>query len=83
MHEYKFYVWFNIFLAGDDVLNGCNRKRKLHKPQTATTVESLEVDAYVADIKRVENPFVKVDEDSKDDILVIFLNSQFQIILLV
>jgi len=25
MHEYKFYVWFNIFLAGDDVLNGCSQ----------------------------------------------------------
>ncbi|XP_065918114.1 uncharacterized protein [Dysidea avara] len=29
--------------------------------------ESLEVDAYAVDIKRVENPFVKDDEDSDDD----------------
>ena len=70
-------MWVNLFLVGNNVLNGCsqiglnplkgNRKRKLHKAQAATTVESLEVDAYVVDIKRVENPFAKDDDEDSDD----------------
>ncbi|XP_065918079.1 uncharacterized protein [Dysidea avara] len=60
---------------GNNLLNGCsglnllkgNKKRKLHKAQAPTTVNSLEVDAYAVDIKRVENPFVKDDGDSDDD----------------
>ena len=51
--------------SGLDLLKG-NKKRKLHKAQAPTTVGSLEVDAYAVDIKRVENPFVKDDEDSYD-----------------
>ncbi|XP_065918075.1 uncharacterized protein [Dysidea avara] len=59
--------------AGNNSLNSCsglkgNKKRKLHKAQAPITVESLEVDAYAVDIKRVENPFVKDDEDSDDDV---------------
>ncbi|XP_065918064.1 uncharacterized protein [Dysidea avara] len=62
---------------GDSVLNGSsqvgsrrlkiNRKRKLHKAQAPTTIESIEVDAYAVDIRRVENPFVKDDSDSDSD----------------
>ncbi|XP_065918074.1 uncharacterized protein [Dysidea avara] len=54
-------------IIGLNLLKG-NKKRKLHKAQAPTTVESLEVDAYAVDIKRVENPFVKDDEDSDDDV---------------
>jgi len=64
-----------VLFVGKNSLNGCsglnllkgNKKRKLHKAQAATTVESLEVDDYVVDIKRVENPFAKDDEDSDDN----------------
>ena len=67
-------MWF-VFFAGNNSLNGSrglnlfkgNKRRKLHKAQAATTVESLEVDAYAVDIKRVENPFAKDDEDSDDE----------------
>ncbi|XP_065918060.1 uncharacterized protein [Dysidea avara] len=53
--------------SGLNLLKG-NKKRKLHKAQAPTTVESLEADVYAVDIKRVENPFVKGDEDSDDDV---------------
>ena len=64
-----------LFFVGNNLLNGYNglnllkgnKKRKLHKAQAPTTVNSLEVDAYAVDIKRVENPFVKDDGDSYDD----------------
>ena len=64
-------VW--SFFVGNNPSNDCicvgsrNRKRKLHKAQAPTTVESLEVDVYSVNIKRVENPFAKDDEDSDDD----------------
>ncbi|XP_065918112.1 uncharacterized protein [Dysidea avara] len=60
-------------VSGNNPSNDCicvgsrNRKRKLHKAQAPTTVESLEVDVYAVNIKRVENPFAKDDEDSDDD----------------
>ena len=65
-----------LFFVGTNSLNGFsglnllkgNKKRKLHKAQAPTTVESLEADVYAVDIKRVENPFVKGDEDSDDDV---------------
>ena len=73
----NFMCVFNIFFVGDSVLNGSsqvgsrrlkiNRKRKLHKAQAPTTIESIEVDAYAVDIRRVENPFVKDDSDSDSD----------------
>ena len=73
----NYHVWFSVFFVGKSSLNcrnldslklfKSNKKRKLHKAQSPTTVESLEVDAYAVDIKRVENPFVKDDEDSDDD----------------
>ena len=66
-----------MFLVGDNSLNGCsqvgskqlkeNKRRKLQIAQAPTIVESLEVNTYAVDIKRVENPFAKDDEDSDDD----------------
>jgi len=60
-----------VLFVGNNSFNSCsglnNKKRKLHKVQAATNVESLEVDDYAVDIKRVENPFVKDDEDSVDN----------------
>jgi len=56
-----------MFLVGDNVLNGCGRVslnllkgNKLIKSQTATTVESLQVDDYAVDIKRVETHLLKI-----------------------
>ena len=43
-----------------------NKRRKLQVARALTTVELL-VDTYAVDIKRVENPFAKDDEDSDDD----------------
>jgi len=37
------------------------------KAKAPTTVEPLEVDAYVVDITSEENPFAKIDEDVNDD----------------
>ena len=76
MGKYRYYSNRCGFLfVGNNSLNGSsglnllkgNKRRKLHKAQAATTVESLEVDAYAVDIKRVENPFAKDDEDSDND----------------
>ncbi|XP_065918066.1 uncharacterized protein [Dysidea avara] len=39
----------------------------MEKAKAPTTVESLEVDAYVVDIKSEENPFAKTLENSDDD----------------
>jgi len=36
------------------------------KAEAPTTVEPLEVDAYVVDITSEENPFAKIDEDGTD-----------------
>jgi len=47
------------YLDGLKLLKGVNRK-KLQKAEAPTTVESLNA----IDIKRVENPFAKDDEDS-------------------
>ena len=63
-----------MFLVGDNSLNGCSqvgskqlKRRKLQVAQAPTIAESLEVNTYAVDIKRVENPFAKDDEDSDDD----------------
>ena len=66
-----------MFLVGDNYsLNGCSqvdskqlkgsKRRRLQIAQAPTTLESLEVGTYAVDIKRVENPFAKDDEDSDD-----------------
>jgi len=57
-----------LLFIGNNSLNGLNllkgnKRRKLHKAQAATTVELLEVDTYVVNIKRVENPFAKDDDN--------------------
>ena len=71
--KYWYYsIKCGFLFVGNNSLNGSSglnlfKRRKLHKAQAATTVESLEVDAYVVDINRVENPFAKDDEDSDND----------------
>ena len=39
----------------------------MEKATAPTTVESLDVNAYVVDIKSEENPFAKTDENSDDE----------------
>ena len=63
-----------VLFVGSNSLNGVgwnlckgNKRRKLQIAQAPTIAESLEVDTYAVDIKRVENPFAEDDEDSDDD----------------
>jgi len=68
------YVWCNVFFVGNYLSNSRNlkglkllkgiKRKKLQKAEAPIIVGSLNA----VDIKRVENPFAKDDEDSDNDV---------------